>query len=448
MVVVDNCNSAPDTQGLADLVPRPHAPGQVVIITTNEPGWLDHASGPGDRVQLAGLALQDLQQLELSSTLANVVNGSPLIGLALAALRDHGGVQLPASSELSGPDLVWDLLRRSAAVGPSEVELARVLAWLPPEPVLQQALAKISTGDASPGDTLQRLRFVTSASTVGAQLDADDEAGDSGSRYRDLYRTRPVGGDAPGLLMHRLFAAAVRHQTWADEPDAAADAIGRLLTTDEGRWLFIAAADASALALLEAGDAERAVRQLAGPGPAGRLAPGLLWHGLGYIRERRGPVRDSAGPFAAAVATLDEASYPFQVAESMIGVARVTYQGGGSPDELGRAQGQIERARELLAPLPERDARQLREQGNALSWLIEQKLTAGEPDLDRKAERYAEVYRNLWLSFAERLRIARGEVDGTPVDPGCRAEAGRRSRPRTRVLQPGRSGHPARQGPS
>ena len=424
VVVVDNCDSPPDTPGLADLLPRPHAPGQVVIITTRERGWLEYASDAAAGIELAGLGRTDLADLGLPPGLADAVAGRPLIGLALAALRDHGYAELPASCGQDGPELVWDLLRRSAAVGDGELELARLLAWLPPEPILQEALAKIAPWDASPGDTLERLRFVTGATATTAEPDIDGEAGDDGSRYRTSRGGLPadqadgaVADANPGLLMHRLFAAAVREQTWRDEPGAAAISIGRLLTTEEGRWLFITAADDTALARLEAGDAERAVRELA-DGPAdGRPAPGLLWHGLGHIRERRGPVRDSSAPFAAALAGLGEARYPYQVAESLIGVARVTYQNGGaSVPELEGARAQTERARELLAASRDTQSRQLREQGNALTWLIEQRLTGHEADLDRRESRYAEVYRNLWLSFAERLRLARGLADDAPVD--------------------------------
>lgn len=420
VVVVDNCDSPPDTPGLLDLVPQPHAPGQAVIITTKDKGWLSYA---GDVVPLDGLGAADLGDLELPPGLADAVDGRPLIGLALAALRDAGGVELPSSSMQGGPELVWDLLRQSAGVDQGELELARLLAWLPPEPISEQALVKISTWDASPGDTLKRLRFVTGATAAVAGLDSDGEAGDDGPRYRALRKSitadldggAAVGGNA-GLLMHRLFAAAVRAQTWRDEPGGAADSIGRLLTTEEGRWLFITAADDQALARLESADTERAARALAGLPAEGRPVPGLLWHGLGHIRERRGPVRDSKAPFAAALATLDEDRYPYQVGESQIGVARVTYQNGAATEaELQEARIQTDQAQELLAG-EETESRQLREQGNALSWLIEQRLTSREADLDRREARYAEVYRNLWLSFAERLRIARDLPAETPID--------------------------------
>src|SRR5260370_25601583 len=134
--------------------------------------------------------------------------------------------------------------------------------------------------------------------------------------------------------------------------------------------------------------------------------------------ERRGPVKASKAPFATAVDTLDGASYPYQVAESHIGVPRVTSQDNKStPADLEAVQSRIRLARELLAPLRTTETRQLREQGNALFWLIEQKLTAREEDLNRKEARYAEVYDNLWSSFAERLRIARHD-DSALIDQG------------------------------
>jgi hypothetical protein len=419
VVVVDNCDAPPDSPGLSDLLPRPHAPGQVVIITTRDQRWLDYASDAHGRVDLGPLRNQDLTDLGLPHGLADAVDGRPLIGLALAALRDRGGVVLPEVSRQGGPELVWDLLRHSLAAGDGALALARLLAWLPPEPMLERALARIAALDPpARGDLLRRLRLVTGAAPAAAHLEIDGAGGDSGSRYRTLYRDRQDAGAGDGLHMHRLFAAAVREQTWRDEPVAAAESVGRLLATDEGRWLFITAADSTALARLEAGDAERAATELADRGVPGQPAPGLLWYGLGHIRERRGPVRDSAPPFAAAVAALRVPDYSREVAEGQIGVARVTYQNGkAAVAELADARVQIERARELLAPLPDGAARQLREQGNALSWLIEQKLSGREPDLDRKAARYAEVDRNLWLSFAERLRIARGAGDQAPVDP-------------------------------
>ena len=51
------------------------------------------------------------------------------------------------------------------------------------------------------------------------------------------------------VQMHRLFAAAVRSQTWRDDPGLAADIMARLLTGEAGQELFIGAAEESALSL-------------------------------------------------------------------------------------------------------------------------------------------------------------------------------------------------------
>jgi hypothetical protein len=411
VVVADNCDSPPDTAGLTDLLPRPHAPGQVVIITTTHDGWLDYATSASHRVKLQGLGNGDLRDLGLPAGLGEAVAGRPLIALALAALRDHGDVELPADSRRDGPSLVWDLLRGSPLAGADVVGMARLLAWLPPEPVPEFRLLKIGAWDTSPGDILARLRFVTriAAPAPGQEAGEGTAAEETGE---------DAGQEADGsqaLLMHRLFAAAVREQTWTDEPGAAAGAIGRLLGTGHGRWLLITAADSTALTRLGESEVARAARSLAQGGPHGHTVPGLLWYGLGHVFERRGPVAASRQPFELASQALDPAVYPYEVAESQIGVARVIYHPSSAAAELEAARALIERARTLLESSPEPRARTLREQGNALAWLIEQRLTKDEPDPRRKAVRYQVVYDNLWMSFAERLRIARGLDARAPV---------------------------------
>lgn len=47
VVVLDNCNMPPETPGLAELMPVPHRPGQVVIVTTTDGGWLEAAASNG-----------------------------------------------------------------------------------------------------------------------------------------------------------------------------------------------------------------------------------------------------------------------------------------------------------------------------------------------------------------------------------------------------------------
>ena len=280
VVVVDNCDSAPDTPLLADLVPKPRAQGQVVIITTTDRGWLDYPADGEHRVELAGLGVSDLRDLRLPTGLSGAVDGRPLIALALAALRDRGGVALPESAEQDGPALIWDLLPAARQrAEPAVVELARLLAWLPPEPMPEQALEKVAVWDMSPGDVLTDLGFVTRSAE---------------GRPRPAGRSGRRSGAGPAHAPAFRSCGSGR-RAWRDDPGAAAAALTRLLTTDEGRWLFIAAADDRALARLEDGDnpdqpgaVRRAFRHLSDhPRPTG-AAPGLLWYGLGHIREPGG----------------------------------------------------------------------------------------------------------------------------------------------------------------
>jgi hypothetical protein len=386
VVVLDNCDSDPGTLGLAELVPQPHQPGQFVIITTKHSGWLEHARQQGWQPwELPWLEESDLDELSLPRGLDKAVRGRPLIAQALAAL--HSGVGLPESAGDDGPGLVWDLLSAAQRTAPEVIALARLLAWCPPEPTDAPGLLAAAGLDASSDaiSTLEALRFVTPSGPAAVD----------GSR---------------AIQMHRLFAAAVRTSTWSHEPAAAAWAIDRLLTTEEGQKFFLEAADTTALTRLERGgaaeepgDVARAVAFIADANRSG-----LLWHGLGHVRERRGPVSESASPFAAAARMLDPAAYPFQVAECLIGQARVVYQKAtATTAELIAAREMVEDGRRLLEPLADTDSRQSREQGNALAWLIAQRIADREEDLVRREELLAEVRDNLWLSYESRRSIIR-----------------------------------------
>jgi hypothetical protein len=332
---------------------------------------------------------------------AGAVAGRPLIAQALSALAGYGGG--PAGwpeprhrAADDGPDLVWSLVRSVAAEMPGVMALARTLAWCPPEPLKAgNVLAVAGTTDGLAAGPLDQMRFLTRS---------------------------PGAGDT--IQMHRLFAQAVREQTWRDAPAAAAAVIARLMTDDRARLLFIGAADTSALRLLEGsgtadpGAGATAQGEVAG---AARLLPdkaerGLLWHGLGRIRERRGPVRESAPHFRLALEALDRDEYPSESAEAIIGLARVTYQNSQATKEsLTEARSSVAQARALLTQLADPAARQLSEQGNALSWLIARTLAEREPDPVLRAAQLAEVCDQLWRSYEQRLRIARGLADQDPA---------------------------------
>ena len=400
VVVLDNCESDPDASGLLGLVPQPHAPGQFVIVTTTRASWLEYARRHGWRCEeMPGLTEEDLvKQLLLPDGLEDAIAGRPLIAGTLASLRDYG-CELSESVGQDGPALVWDLLRTSRCA-PEGIRLAQLLAWCPPEPMdvpRLQAAAGLDPASAS-HRALVALRFVTPVSGQVVQGRHEDQA-------------------AEAVQMHRLFAAAVREWTWENEPETAADLVASLLTSEAGRGLFLDAADTSALGRLEHSPVtEGSVRDDHEPGDAARAAgvladrsrAGLLWYGLGRVRERRGPVRESAPHFAAANRLLDAVSYPFEVAEGLIGQVRVIYQDdAATTEELIAARADVPEARRLLEPRTDTESRQLSEQGNALAWLITRKLTGKERDLVRREATLTEVLDNLWASYERRRRILR-----------------------------------------
>jgi hypothetical protein len=135
-------------------------------------------------------------------------------------------------------------------------------------------------------------------------------------------------------------------------------------------------------------------------------------------------VSASDAHFEKALRHLDHAIHPFEVAESLIGRARVIYQDGqSSNDQLAEARALAAQGRELLAPLPGYEARQLREQGNALSWLIARKMAGREREPRKREGKLAEVREQLWHSYEERLRLVRDLasrpiVRGAPPEPG------------------------------
>jgi len=402
-VVVDNCDSAPDTAELGELMPRPARPGQVVIITTTDPAWITRARDRGWTArQLAGLETEDLRPLRLPAWAEAAANGKPLIAQALAALRPDAEAQLEASD---GARLVWDLLRESAAVPPEAIAVARLLAWCPPEPVVVTSLLQIAgSPDAAASNVdkaLADLRFVTSTLPDARIAAAVPDAGAATPR------------DVLAIQMHRLFATAVRKQTWEDE-FLAADVIEGLLTNDRGRQLFIDAADSTALERLEgtSGEVSRAARV-----QADRHHAGLLWHGLGHIRERRGPVDISDEHFRRALELLRPLRSPFEVAECMIGRARLVFQ-RKPPDTalLAKARRDTEDAQELLTGMSEPDARQMREQANALSWLIEQVIAQREKDARKREALLLRAREELWQSYEKRLALARDRQPGQAAD--------------------------------
>jgi hypothetical protein len=208
--------------------------------------------------------------------------------------------------------------------------------------------------------------------------------------------------------MHRLVAAAIRDQTWGDDEAEARAAVQRVCLGDVGRALLLRAHDQTALQRLEKSEVERAAT------PPSRTG-GQLWHAVGHIRERRGPVALSAQHFGKAMSMLDEHDDPSAYAECLMGVARAAYQTSKDPAKLRVAREQADRAAVLLQPLIDRDSRQMSEQANALGLLIRQKLVESEKTGDRLG-RYLEIRDGLWASYEARRALAR-EPETEHPDP-------------------------------
>jgi hypothetical protein len=386
VVVLDNCDRNPES-GVLDRMPVPHSPGQFVIITTTEPVWLEQAVDRGwTSQQLPGLNAQDLTWLNLPVNLAGVIGGRPLIAQVLAGVERQPDQDVTDLSHEQGPKLAWDLARNLLGDSPKLMTLARLLAWCPPEAISEAILLPLAGLEPGSADArlLTKIRLVDPSWAAGVSA----------------------------LAMHRLFAATIREQTWHDDPDAAAGIISQLMSSEVGRGIFIDAADTTAFARLEPDGKTRRTGQVADAAARmqSRDARGLLWYALGHIRERRGPVKVSGPYFATAADLLDPDRTPYEVAECLIGQARIVFQNRGrhSDDDRAAARARVEQARSLLVSLSHKEALQLREQGNALSWLLAQQIASNIADPRAREQALGEVRENLWLSYETRLRIMRG----------------------------------------
>jgi hypothetical protein len=408
VVVLDNCDVPPDTAGLTALIPQPRLPGQVVIMTTRHEGW-SQMSGGWASTPLPPLGNEDLEKLGLPPGLASMAK-DPLIAEPFGALASLG-TPLPEEENDDPHGLVWTLLRDKLGTGSRAIRLAELLAWLPPEPTNIDAapIGPDLHARQEAADELVNLRFLAPVSRV------KDEPQPATPGARGAV-AQPASESAPGprtfrVQMHRMFAAAIRANIGADSNRAVLDVLGEVLTSAWGRRAFIEAADQAALQLLERGELEQAT----GSAGDGRVT-GLAWHGLGHIRERRGPVSLSGAAFRTALDHLDPVTHPYETAEAMIGLTRIAFQASKfDQGALLEGQARIGPARELLAQVPGVDARQLREQGNALFWLIERKLSARNKDPERRFSLLTGVRDELWRSYEQRLRITRRLDDGAVV---------------------------------
>jgi hypothetical protein len=381
VVILDNCDGSPSAEGLEQLVPRPHAPGQFVIITTRNAEW---SSAPDVREfrHVPPLAIEDLRELRLPQELAALAE-DPLVAEPLAVLATQGAaISNDASSDPR--KLLWALVKQVLNAESAAVCLVKLISWLPPGPI-DIVRAPVGTDPRVTGeaaDELVRLRFLTPVS---------DTRGEGDNQRRVVQ-------------LHRMLAEVIREEILEQGNSTLLDVLVTVLTSPWGRAAFIESPDGTALSRLEGGVIERAAE--AEPDVEVR---GRVWHGLGHIRERRGPVAQSRAAFEKALKYLDPVTRPYEVAEASIGLARIAYQARGfDRDSLLAAQGLVGPARQHLNDVEGIDARLLDEQGNALYWLIERKIAGKEKDSGRRLSRLSQVEDELWKSYEQRLRTVRG----------------------------------------
>jgi hypothetical protein len=389
VVVLDNCDCPPDEPGLRSLMPNPHRNGQLLIVTTayqmtGDNGWRDYARREGWKYfEVPQLEQVDLDDLAIPAELHAAVDGRPLIAQVLSAVEARTS-RIPTSATAStGPDLAWELMLNIFSADPAPLELARILAWCPSDPVpFRPALERLA-GPAAMAQPLIDLRFVNLAQASGA----------------------------PALQMHHLFGDAVRTQVWRDDPATAQRIVETLLTDATGREILIYASDGGALRRLENEDAGRNIEHLMPD------AKGMIWYGLGTIREQRGPVTASKEPFEKSGKLLDRNKHPHEYAETLIGQARIIFQGSsGRSAAVAEVDEKTTAARQVLADLTDERARRLSERANALSLLMRRTAIERNPDRDIRRAQLPEIIEGLWVSYEQRVRIAQELPDSAPVE--------------------------------
>jgi hypothetical protein len=379
VVVIDNCDQDPNDsrKGVWNILPIPRVAGQTLIVTTTHEAWRSIGRNKDWlNLDLTPLGREDLELLSLSKEVDVYVDGRPLVAESLAQLIEAGGAG-QSGYATDGPSLMWALYLVGAHSQES-IDIARILAWCPSEGI---PFDLIPGAEDSPGTSCQEL--------IDAQL------------------VSPLGtGQNRRVSMHRLVAAATRDQTLREDSVAAVEAVKRIILDPKGIALLIQANDEAALLRLEDED------HVLSSGWSG-----LFWHGLGHIRERRGPVARSAEHFRKALKTLDTSDGE-SYAESLIGVARDTYQRSNDPVLLREAVEQVREAYRVLEGHVKQSARQMREQANALDLLIQQKLAGFERNRSNRLELLLDIHAGLWTSYEARRSIARPDEELVPgADP-------------------------------
>jgi len=378
VVVVDDCDVAPDTPGLASLIPVPHARGQLVIITTTNDQWRRYAEQSGWHFEaIPELSTDDLTFLGLPLDMREIVDGLPLIAQILNTFEDLRPIHFQDLSHHTHPGsaLAWEMLRRTVAEQ-DVVHVARTLAWCPSASNPVDSVLAVAGNNANVMAT-RRLEH-----------------------HQFVHFTESGGRTA--IQMHRLIASAIREQTWRESPAAAMEIIKSLVLTNPGRTLLSDCADGTVLRQLEA-DVDRASDNTTSGDDRGRL-----WHALGSIWYARGQAGTAAYDFQRAIGLLDRSLRPLESAECLIGLARIIIQDAFSSEEdLVSADSDVAIAVEMLSGRPDTASRHLRAQALGLGVVVQRKLSEYAED-SQKWILLTELLNRAWNLYEERVRLAQG----------------------------------------
>ena len=325
-VVIDNADRGPaELRGwLAE--PDPVA-GQLLIVTTTNPDWRDSGFEVLDVHPLLPTEVTDLLE---HPKLVELAAGRPLVINAFVALRrflelssEELANELKALGDIdeptTGPRAFWALLRDVPRAPAGMVELASILAWLPPDRMPLEVLAAIIPGSDQAIETLAEAGLVN----------------------------RLEGYEA-AVTLHRLFGHVIRDDLQARRADTST--VIRLLSVPEARNLLTREADAETTAALAA--------SLYGGNPPAtsgfdeRELGVALW-ALGTMQETHETTRVSGLTFGQALDHLDQAdqrNYPL-IADCLHGQAReVNQHHVKDPEKVADARANIERAIALRDP--------------------------------------------------------------------------------------------------
>jgi hypothetical protein len=302
VVVLDNANLPPDE--LRNLLPRPDiSKGQLLIITTTNPAWAEHADRPAELPPLDGAEVQG--DLDRSAPL-EAIAGRPLLVTASRRFRAGTARWWWADQPVLGDDQAGQAPARFWAAVDGELgggELARtaawVIGWLPP---IRIPLA-----------------------IIGAVLDNDGEVGAAIGRLRDLGLVDVEAGE---VTMHRLFREAVRAAGLDRSVAEQTLLICKILASKSASDLVESAADLATA---------REMGRLLAVWPDVDVAVVGL-HRLGSIFERQETAASSARWYQQVLDRLAEATttdHRLREVDALRGLARARMRAVG---EVGREQ--------------------------------------------------------------------------------------------------------------